>query len=151
MIDYFVMVFVANDSSNRLLACKTQPNGQWSGANDTGQASPLAPSVAGLGSNLWMAFVSNDSSQNILVCSSADGVSWSGNTQTGHQSRTAPSMTNCGGILVMAYVGLGDGIVRISSSGDGIHWSASSPVEGLTSNVAPAIAGYNFQLAFSLG
>ena len=154
MIDYYVMVFLANDSSNRLLAYRTQPNAQgqwvWSGANDTGQQSQAAPSVAGLRSNLWMAFVSNDASQNILVCSSADGVSWSGATQTGHQSRTAPCMTNCGGILVMAYVGLGDGIVRISASGDGIHWSGAIGVEGLTSPVAPALAGYNFQLGFSL-
>lgn len=154
MIDYFIMVFLANDSSNRLLACKGVPNSQsqlvWSGANDTGQQSRAAPSVAGLGNNLWMAFVSNDSSQNILVCSSADGVSWSGAAKTGHQSRTAPSMTNCGGILVMAYVGLDDGIVRISSSGNGIHWSDTMPVEGLTSTVTPAIAAYKFQLGFSL-
>ena len=154
-IDYYVMVFLANDSSNRLLACRTQPNGQgqwgWSGANDTGQQSQAAPSIAGLESNLWMAFLSNDSSQNLLVCSSADGISWSGATNTGHQSRTAPCLTNCGGMLVMAYVGLGDGIVRISASEDGIHWSEGSPVAGLKSLVRPAIAGYNFPLAFSLG
>jgi hypothetical protein len=148
-IDYYLMVFVANDSSNRLLACQTVANDQgvfvWSGPNDTGQSSPAAPSLAGA----RMAFISNDSSNDILVCSSTDGINWSGAVKTGHQSQIAPCMTHCAGLYFIAFVGL-SGDVRLCSSGDGIHWSDSTPVEGLTSTVAPAIAGYDFQLTFSL-
>ena len=154
-IDYYVMVFLAEDSSNRLLACRTQPNAQgenvWLGANDTGQQSQAAPSIAALNSNLWMAFLSNDASREILVCSSSDGISWSGATKTGHQTAISPCMTNCGGVLFIAYVGVDDGIVRICLSQDGIHWSESNPIAGLATGVAPAIAGYNFPLAFPLG
>jgi len=150
-IDYFVMVFVANDSSNRLLACRTSGNMVWSGASETGQYSPAAPSISGLGNNLWMAFLCNDPTQEILVCSSADGINWSGATATGHQSRTAPCMTNCGGVLLLAFVGRDDGKVYVCSSPDGAHWSGSASVAGLSSDVAPAIASYSFKLNFALG
>jgi hypothetical protein len=86
-----------------------------------------------------------------LVCSSADGINWSGATATGHQSRTAPCMTNCGGVLLIAFVGRDDGKVYVCSSPDGAHWSGSASVAGLSSDVAPAIASYNFKLNFSLG
>jgi hypothetical protein len=147
--DYYVMVFVSNDSSNRLLTCTTTTNAQdqmvWSGANESGQYSKAAPSITGLGSTLWMAFLSNDSSNNILVCSSPDGINWSGATKTGLQSLTAPSITNSGGKLWIAFVAPSNLEACVSSSADGVHWEPYNSV-GVQPRWAPVIVGYDFKL-----
>jgi hypothetical protein len=153
MIDYYVMLFLSDDPSNRLLACQTQPNSQgqwvWQGANDTGLTSSAAPSLAGFNNNMLMAYLANDSSRQIWLASSPDGMNWSGATPTGHFSLTAPCLRNVNGLLFLAFVGVDDGEARVASSIDGINWTQSAST-GVKTSFAPALAGFDFELTFSL-
>ncbi len=146
---YYVMVFVSQDNSNRLLACNTNNSaGTWSGANPSGQYSAFPPSLTGLGTTLYMAFISNDAAQEILVCSSQDGVNWFGATPTGQYSNTAPCMTTFNGELLIAFVAKNptNNILLTSSTGGGTQWPGTNWQVGAQSPFTPAIANFSFQL-----
>jgi hypothetical protein len=143
---YFLMVFQANDSGNELLLCTSSDGVSWSRGPNTGQQSPVSPSLApGVpsdgGTNFCMAFLSNNSSNEILTCTSIGGLNWGGATGTGHHCRGAPRVVNIDGVLCLVYLGLSDNNIYMCRSTDGTHWSESQICPGLSAPGATRFSG----------
>lgn len=140
-------VFVANNSSNNLLACTSGDAVHWSGnVLVSGQKSGQSPSVAAFKDKLWAAFISDNSHRELLICSSTDGKSWTANTRVNQSSKAAPSLCVFNGKLWLAFIA-NDSSSRIlvCSSNDGLSWSDNSPV-GQTSPLPPSLCVFNGKL-----
>jgi hypothetical protein len=123
---YFVMLFQANDSSNRILSCTSFDGVNWQQAPDTGQQSPFAPSITeGLqsgGTYFTMAFVANDSSNQIMLSTAQGGLGWGTAVGTGHHCRGTPQLVNISNVFYLVFLGLGDDNIYCCRSADGINW-----------------------------
>ncbi len=143
---YFVMLFQANDPSNRILSCTSSDGVNWQQAPDTGQQSPFAPSIAqgiGIPSGLYftMAFLANDSSNQILLSTSQGGLNWGPAVGTGHHCRGAPQLVNIDNALYLVFLGLGDDNVYCCRSTDGVNWAENRVCPSLVAPGATHFSG----------
>jgi hypothetical protein len=148
------LAFISNDSSNRILVCSFAPDGTtlpdgppggtWTGANDTGQASPQAPSLATYNGDLYLAFTSNDSMNKLLVSSIRPGGSWPAAATDAHQSCSfSPSLAEFNGTLYVAFAANnGSRELLLCSLGSNGEWSPNVNVNQ-SSAAGPGITSFN--------
>lgn len=138
----YLMVYVANNDSRRLLVTTSADGATWSPSRQiAGQSSRRAPSVTVHRGRLFVAYVANNDSSSLLVTDSSDGVTWSASRRVGDQaSADAPAIASAGSELVIAHVAAdpGRGLVT-SASGDGVSWAAGRPIAGQSSATGPGL------------
>ncbi len=145
------MAYVSNSDSNTLLSSSASDGVHWSGDVTSGQSSKASPSLAALGTKLFMAFVADNNSNEILICSTPGlvgaavtprwmGLNGAGNTPVGQSSKFVPSLATLKDRLYMAFVADNDSNqLLLCSSADGLTWSANTRI-GQASKTAPSLA-----------
>ncbi|MFZ0666141.1 MAG: hypothetical protein WAM97_10325 [Acidimicrobiales bacterium] len=157
-----LMAYVANDSSNALIVTQGVPNDNcsaytWQYTTVGTQSSKTAPAISTDNGrvNPVIAYVANNSSNDLEVTTSTNGVGtdWSPNTLvgSGQSSKTAPTLTECDdsicgdssnlGQETIAYVAnnSSNDLLTTTSTDDATDWSASTTVDGQSSQAAPAL------------
>ncbi|MFZ0668138.1 MAG: sialidase family protein [Acidimicrobiales bacterium] len=147
-----VIVFVANNGSNNLLAITSSNGTTWSASADVGQQAKAAPAVTvNFNGQYVVVYVANNSSDDLIETTSYNGATWTGGSLVGQQSPVAPAIAPEGNVnsLLLSFVannGSDDLLVTTSTNG-GETWSASSPVTGESSSNGPSLAPlYNNKL-----
>lgn len=118
----------------------------WSGPDDTGGDSPVAPALAYWDGDLYVAYRAGTSGGDPIHVrvSTDDGETWSSATNTSGATSVSPAMAGFGSKLFLAYNGNGSNIwVRYSTNGS--TWSEYTDT-GLTSGGAPGMAAFNSKL-----
>ena len=117
-------------------------------------ATSTSPALAAFNGKLYAAWKGMDSDQRLFVSSSADGVNWSAQLQlqapsgSGHGHTSAsPALAAFNGKLYAAWKGKDtDQRLFVSSSADGVNWSAQVQAPSGSTSTSPALAAFNGKL-----
>jgi hypothetical protein len=140
----YVMVYIANNSSDDIIATTSTNGTTWTTDSNTGLVSPFTPAITrGRDSQFIMAFVALDDNDDLMVSTSNNGTAWTSPVWTGQESQTAPAIYdfNGAGEEFIAFVANNDSndLVTITSDND-TSWSSDSLVGDQASKTAPALS-----------
>jgi hypothetical protein len=140
----YVMVYVANNSSDHILATTSTNGTTWTKSVNTGLVGASAPAITrGRDNQFIMAYVAVDDDNDLMVSTSDNGTAWTSPVWTGQESKTAPAIYSFdgSGMEFIAFVAnnSSNDLVTITPDND-TTWSANSLVGGQASKTAPALS-----------